>query len=182
MFFTLLITACGQGIKNPLNWEISNFTFKNQEGKDFGLTDLKGNVWIADFIFTNCTTVCLPMMSNMAELQGKLKGEGLNIELVSFSVDPEVDTPKVLKEYAKNYNADLSSWNLLTGYSQKTIEDFALKNFRTVAQKPDTSNQVIHGTSFYLIDTEGKVVKEYSGLEFPIDEIIKDVKLLTTKE
>ena len=182
LFLALLLIGCGQGIKNPLNWEINDFTFTNQEGKDLGLTDLKGKVWIADFVFTNCTTVCLPMMTNMAELQGKLKKDGLEVELVSFSVDPEVDTPEVLKEYAKYYNADLSSWHLLTGYSQKTIEDFALKNFKTVAKKPDKSNQVIHGTSFFLIDQEGKVVKEYSGLEFPIDEIIQDVKLLSTEE
>lgn len=182
LFFTLLLTGCGQGIKNPLNWEINDFTFTNQEGEDFGLANLKGKVWIADFVFTNCTTVCLPMMTNMAKLQDKLKEDGLSVELVSFSVDPEVDTPEVLKEYAKYYNADLSSWHLLTGYSQKTIEDFTMKNFKTLAKKPETSDQVIHGTSFYLIDKEGKVVKEYSGLEFPIEEIIKDVKILTAKE
>lgn len=182
--FSLLLVGCvqGQGIKNPLNLEVSEFSFTNQEGEKLGLDDLKGKVWIADFVFTNCTTVCLPMMANMAELQGKLKEEDLNVELVSFSVDPGIDTPEVLKEYAGNYNADLSSWNLLTGYSQKTVKDFALKSFKTIAIKPETGDQVIHGTSIYLINKEGTVMKDYNGLDAPFDEIINDVKLLNSKE
>jgi len=183
--FSLLLVGCGQGqgIKNPLNYEVSEFSFTNQEGEEFGLEDLKGKVWIADFVFTNCTTVCLPMMANMAGLQAKLKEEDLNVELISFSVDPEIDTPEVLKEYAGNYNANLSNWNLLTGYSQKTIQDFALKNFNAIAAiKPETSDQVIHGTSFYLINKEGIVLKDYNGFDAPFDEIINDVKLLISKE
>lgn len=123
------------------------------------------------------------MMANMAGLQAKLKEEDLNVELISFSVDPEIDTPEVLKEYAGNYNADLSNWNLLTGYQQKTIQDFALKNFNAIAAiKPETSDQVIHGTSFYLINKEGIVLKDYNGFDAPFDEIINDVKLLISKE
>ncbi|EGQ19272.1 SCO1 family electron transport protein [Sporosarcina newyorkensis 2681] len=182
--FSLLLVGCGQGqgIKNPLNLEVREFSFTNQEGEEFGLDDLKGKVWIADFVFTNCTTVCLPMMANMAELQGKLEEEDLSVELVSFSVDPVIDTPEVLKEYAGNFNADLSNWNLLTGYSQKTIKDFALKSFKTIAVKPDTGDQVVHGTSFYLINKEGTVMKDYSGLDIPTDEIINDIKLLNSEE
>lgn len=140
--FSLLLAGCGQeqGIKNSLNYEVSEFSFTNQEGEKFGLEDLKGKVWISDFVFTNCTTVCLPMMANMAELQAKLKEENLNVELISFSVDPGIDTPEVLKGYAGNYNADLSNWNLLTGYSQNTIKDFALKSFKAIAIKPETSD------------------------------------------
>ncbi|WP_255428598.1 SCO family protein [Sporosarcina sp. resist] len=182
--FSLLLVGCvqGKGIKNPLNLEVSEFSFTNQEGKKLGLDDLKGKVWIADFVFTNCTTVCLPMMANMTELQGKLKEEDLNVQLISFSVDPAIDTPEVLKEYAGNYNADLSSWNFLTGYSQNTIKDFAAKSFKAIAIKPKTGDQVIHGTSFYLINKEGTVMKDYSGLDAPFDEIINDVKLLNSKE
>lgn len=182
--FSLLLVGCvqGKGIKNPLNLEVSEFSFTNQEGEKLGLDDLKGKVWIADFVFTNCTTVCLPMMANMTELQGKLKEEDLNVELISFSVDPAIDTPEVLKEYAGNYNADLSSWNFLTGYSQNTIKDFAAKSFKAIAIKPETGDQVIHGTSFYLVNKEGTVMKDYSGIDAPFDEIINDVKLLNSKE
>lgn len=179
LFFSILLIGCNQQVKDPLNWELKEFTFANQEDQEFGLADLKGKIWVADFVFTNCVTVCLPMMANMTELQEKLKEEKLDVELVSFSVDPEIDTPEILKEYALSYGADLSNWNLLTGYSQETIEQFALENFKTIAKKPLDDTQVIHGTSFYLINKEGIIIKNYNGLNVPYEEIIKDIKLLS---
>lgn len=179
-FFILLLTGCGQGIKDPLNWEIGEFNFKNQDGQDIGLEDLKGDVWIADFVFTSCETVCPPMTANMTRIYQQLEEEGIeNVKFVSFSVDPLVDTPDKIKEFMSRYELDSENWQFLSGYSQETIEDFALKNFKTLVKKPEAADQVIHGTSFYLINKEGVVVKDYSGLsDVPYDEIIKDVKLL----
>lgn len=182
LIVSLLLAGCGPKIKDPLNWEIEDFSFINQEGRDFGLTDLNGKVWIADFVFTNCVTVCLPMTKNMAELQQQLNEKDLNVELVSFSVDPEIDTPEVLTKFANDYHADLSNWHFLTGYSQEYIEEFAFENFKTLVKKPEEDDQVIHGTSFFLVNQNGTIIKEYSGLEFPIEEIIEDVKILTAKE
>lgn len=178
-FIVLLLTSCGEGIKDPLNWELTNFSAKTEEGKDINLADLKGKVWVADFIFTNCATVCPPMTANMTKLQGMLKEQELDVEIVSFSVDPTVDTPEKLKEYVLKFNGDLSNWHLLTGYSQEFIEKYALKNFKTIVKKPDTDNQVIHGTSFFLIDKDGNVVKNYDGITVPYDEIVKDIKVIS---
>lgn len=97
----VLLAACGKTIPDAKNWPVDDFTFTDQNGQSFGLSDLKGKVWVADFIFTNCETVCPPMTANMAKLQDMVKEEGLDVEFVSFSVDPEVDTPEKLKEYAK---------------------------------------------------------------------------------
>ncbi len=80
------------------------------------LDNLKGKWWIADFIFTNWTTVCLPMTNNKSILQRKLKDNNLDVQLVSFSVDPDFDSPEVLKEYAEQYGVDFSNWSFLTGY------------------------------------------------------------------
>lgn len=181
IFTVLILSACGQGeIKDAKNWPIEDFTFTNHEDKSLGLSDLKGKVWVADFIFTNCTTICIPMTSNMVKLQKMAKDENIkNIEFVSFSVDPNVDTPKVLTEYGKQYNADMKNWHFLTGYSQEEIEKFALKNFKALVKKPKTDDQVIHQTYFYLVNQEGKIMKYYSGVaEIPFDEIIKDIKTL----
>lgn len=177
----LFLSACGQsGIKNALNWELADFTYKNQENKEFGLKDLEGKVWVADFIFTNCEDVCMPMTANMKKLQQLAEEEGIeNIEFVSFSVDPTVDTPEVLKDFGSQYNADFSNWHFLTGYQQAEIEQYAMDNFKAIVKKPQTGDQVIHGTDFYLVDQEGKVMKYYTGLaEIPLDEIIKDIKAL----
>lgn len=182
LLFSLLLAGCGQAIEDPLNWEIEDFTFTNQENEEFGLSDLKGEVWVADFVFTNCTTVCLPMTSNMVDLQKQFKEEGLDVKIVSFSVDPTVDTPEILKSYAENYGADLSSWNLLTGYSPEDIDQFAMKNFQVLARKPENTDQVIHGTSFYLVDQNGVVMKDYDGVKLPAEEIMADAKILLSEE
>jgi protein SCO1 len=178
-FFVLLLTSCGEGIKDPLNWELPNFSATTEEGKNISLRDLKGQVWVADFIFTNCATVCPPMTANMTKLQGMLKEKGLDVDIVSFSVDPTVDKPKKLKEYVMKFNGDMTKWHLLTGYSQVFIEEYAMKNFKTIVKKPDTDNQVIHGTSFFLIDQDGNVVKSYDGMDVPYDDIIRDIKIIT---
>ncbi|MDN7246769.1 SCO family protein [Planococcus shenhongbingii] len=182
LLFSLLLAGCGQAIEDPLNWEIEDFTFTNHENEEFGLADLKGEVWLADFVFTNCTTVCLPMTSNMVDLQQQFKDQGLDVKIVSFSVDPAVDKPEVLKSYAENYGADLSSWNLLTGYSPETIDKFAMENFQTLARKPENTDQVIHGTYFYLVDQNGVVMKDYDGVNLSAGDIIADAKILLSEE
>jgi len=183
IMFTLLLSACGQGIKDPLNWKIEDFTFENQNGKNVELEDLKGQVWVADFIFTSCETVCPPMTANMDILNQKLKEEDINnIKFVSFSVDPEVDTPDRAKDFMKQYEIDPENWYFLSGYSQQTIEDFALKNFKTIVKKPETDDQVIHGTSFYLVNKDGVIVKDYPSLsDVPFDQMIEDIKILMSE-
>lgn len=178
---TFLLTACSSnGIKNPLNYTVEEFTYTDQNGNPFGLKDLEGKVWVADFIFTNCETVCLPMTNNMKKLQDEAEKEGIeNIQFVSFSVDPTVDSPEVLNDFGKSFHVDFQNWHFLTGYSQEHIEEFAMDVFKTVAVKPQTGDQVVHGTSFFLIDANGVVMKDYAGPdEFPMDEIIKDIKSL----
>lgn len=175
---SLFLAGCGQQLEDSVSWEIEDFTFTNQNNEDVSLSDLEGEVWLADFVFTNCTTVCLPMMANMTALQDELKQEGLDVRIVSFSVDPTIDTPEVLKSYAENYGADLSGWDLLTGYSPEKIDEFAMENFRTLARKPENEDQVMHGTSFYLIDREGVVRKYYNGINPPADEILNDIEIL----
>lgn len=182
MMTILLLAACGgQGeLKGALNYEVEDFTFTNQDGEQLGLQDLQGKVWLADFIFTNCETICLPMTSNMKKLQTMAAEEDIeNIEFISFSVDPTVDSPEILKAYAEQHEADFTNWNFLTGYEQKFIEQFGLKSFKTLIQKPASDDQVIHQSYFYLVNQEGKIQKYYSGAsDTPFEEIIDDIKKL----
>lgn len=178
---SIVLSACGQKeIKDALDWPVQDFTYTNQESKSYGMKDLEGKVWVADFIFTNCEDVCLPMTSNMSKLQEMAKKEGIkNLEFVSFSVDPIVDTPEVLTKFADQFQADTENWNFLTGFTQQEIEEFAVKNFKTLVKKPEQQDQVIHGTDFYLVDQEGTIKKYYTGLnEIPLDEIMDDIKTL----
>jgi len=177
----LLLSGCGKKeIENAVNWPIKDFTATNQQNKQIGLKDLKGKVWVSAFIFTSCADVCPPMTANMVKLQKKLKEENLkDVELVSFSVDPTVDTPEVLTNYAKQFGVDFSNWTFLTGYSQEFIEKFATESFKTIVKKPVEGNQVIHQTYLYLVDQEGNIKKTYSGYkDVPYEEIINDIKTL----
>ena len=104
------------------------------------LDDLKGKVWLAQFIYTVCTAACPPMMANLTEVDAKLTEEGVeDYKIVSFSIDPDVDTPKAMQEYLDMYGVeDQQKWEMLTGYSQETITNFAKTSFKTfVAASPD---------------------------------------------
>ncbi|EDL65598.1 YpmQ [Bacillus sp. SG-1] len=104
---------------------------------------------------------------------------GKDVRIVSFSVDPEVDTPEVLKDFIGMYEANTENWDLLTGYELREISSFAKESFKVLVTDDPSSNQVIHGTSFYLVNKEGRVDKDYSGVQdVPYDEIISDIKLL----
>ncbi|SFI00973.1 MULTISPECIES: SCO family protein [unclassified Bacillus (in: firmicutes)] len=181
-FCLLLLAGCSSGskLRDPLNWDVESFQYINQNGEKFGTKDLKGKVWVADLVFTSCQTVCPPMTANMAKLQRLAKEEKLDVQFVSFSVDPEVDKPEKLKAFVQKFTDDTKNWNLLTGYSQDDIEKFAKNNFKTLVDKPDNQDQVLHGTKFYLVDQNGKVMKEYSGMNnTPYDDILRDIRRLT---
>lgn len=179
MSLLLFAVACGKEIPDAKNWPIDSFTFTDQNNQPFGLEDLKGKVWVANFIFTRCADVCPPMTANMAKLQRMAKKEGLQVEFVSFSVDPENDHPEQLKAYIEKFHADVRHWHLLTGYTQQEIEAFAQKNFKAVVQKPAGQDQVIHGTDFYLVDQNGKIVQYYNGInDVPYEQILEHIKIL----
>ena len=190
----LVLSACSSSsFKEDHNYKIEPFEFTNQNNEKVSLDDLKGEVWLAQFVFTNCTTVCGPMMYHMAELQDDLIENNVeDYKIVSFSVDPEYDTPEILKEYLDVYAPDPeddkirwdeSKWEMLTGYTPKAIEELSMKSFKMpVAAYPDSSpeaGQVLHGTLFSLVNQEGEVVKSYSGVEdVPYDQIVKDMEAL----
>lgn len=183
LLIVLILSACsGGGFKAEHNYKIEPFEFTNQHNEKVSLDDLKGNVWLAQFVFTNCTSACPPMMSNMADVDKKLIDEGIeNYKIVSFSIDPTFDTPEIMQEYLDMYDIqDQSKWVMLTGYTQEKITDFAAKSFKTlVADIPD-SDQVMHATYFSLVNQKGEVVKTYNGMtDVPFDQIIKDMKALS---
>ena len=173
----LILSACG-------NQSIEDFSYTDHRGEQVSLDSLKGKPWLATFVFTNCETVCPPMTFNMAGIQEKLVEEGIeDYKIVAFSVDPKEDTPEKMQEYLGNFSVpDESKWHLLTGYSQEEIADFAVDNFKALVKDDPNSNQVVHGTSFYLMDAERAVANNYDGYtDVPVDEIAGDLNELIQK-
>lgn len=185
LLVALVMSACSGGFKADHHYSIAPFEFTNQNNEKVSLDDLKGEIWLAQFVFTTCTSVCPPMMSNMAELQEGLVDKGIeDYKIVSFSVDPDVDTPEKLGEYLGAFNVpDASKWEMLTGYKMEDISDIAVKSFKMPVIDDPNSDQVIHGSRFGLVDKEGKVVKSYPGYEdVPFDTIVKDMKALSKQD
>lgn len=177
----LLLAACNDlPIETNMSEDLHDFSFTNQNEESVALDDLKGQWWIADFVFTNCTTVCLPMTSNMKHLQENIEAEDLPIQLVSFSVDPDYDTPEVLKAYGEEYDADFDSWHFLTGYDFDTIRKLSIKSFKAIVKEPEYGDdQVMHDTRFFLVNPEGEIVKGYDGVKSKsMNDIIEDLNTL----
>ncbi len=128
------------------------FALTDQNGKAVTSDDLRGKVYVADFIFTNCAGPCPMMTAKMAELQAAIRHP--DVRLVSFTVDAERDTPAVLKEYAQRYNADDNRWLFLTGTVEQ-MKDVAV-GYKIAAQK-EADESVTHSTHFLLIGRDGKV-------------------------
>ncbi len=186
----LLLAACGSNEVEPMSYygnTLEEFEAVNQHNETFTSEDMNGKVWLANLIFTQCVTVCPPMTQNMTELTQELeKADIENTGVVSFSVDPDTDTPEVLSEYMSWYSpSETIEWQLLTGYEFEYLRDYALNNFKSIVKLPqDGSNQVLHGTAIYLIDENGKLVKDYTGVDagdnkFETEQIVKDVKTMT---
>ncbi|MFD2628221.1 SCO family protein [Oceanobacillus kapialis] len=177
----LFLAACGQDYNGDFSFDIADFSYTNQDNEQFSSSELEGKFWIADFIFTNCETVCPPMTSNMVDLQQMLKEEGMeDVEIVSFSVDPDNDTPEKLKEYAASRGATFENWNLLTGYEFQEIKELSIKSFKTALEKAPDSDQMMHGTSFFVVTPEGNAIKKFDGRQpaemEKIVQYLKEVK------
>ncbi|WP_422123219.1 SCO family protein [Planococcus sp. X10-3] len=170
----MLLAACGDSA-------IEDFSHTDQRGEEVSLEDLKGSPWLATFVFTNCTTVCPPMTFNMVTIQEELEAQGIDdYKIIAFSVDPVTDKPDVLADYLAKFNVpDPSKWHLLTGYSQDDIAAYAKDNFKAFVKDDPASNQVVHGTSFYLVDSNGKVAHNYDGYaDVPVEQIAEDMQEL----
>ncbi|MDQ0230670.1 SCO family protein [Metabacillus malikii] len=177
------LVGCSQSINLEehfsLNGTVEELEAVNQDGEAVNLIDeYENKVWLAAFIFTNCDTVCSPMTFNMTGLQKEMNEKKVDAELVSFSIDPEYDTPEVLKQFAQSFHVDEGNWNFLTGYDQETIELFANKSFLAPAAKLEDSNQFIHSTEIFLMKGT-KILEKYDvAAEVNTEKIIEDIKLL----
>ncbi|SEQ63481.1 protein SCO1/2 [Virgibacillus subterraneus] len=179
LLVVVILSACGDKYEGDYSYKVGDFTFTNQDGEQVSKSDLEGKFWVVDFIFTNCTTVCPPMTSNMADLQKQLKEAGLEeeVQLVSFSVNPKKDTPKILKDYAKARGGTFDNWHLLTGYEFETIKELSIKSFKAAVEKIADSNQVMHSTRFFIVTPEGNAIKGYDGRDQAnMEKIVQDIE------
>lgn len=139
---------------------VPSFVLTDQGGRPFSRASLEGKVWVAAFMFTRCPTVCPRITRRMKELQQQAKRGGVPLELLSFSVDPDYDTPKVLEEYARSFGLDLGSWTFVTG-DPTVIKNTAVVGFKMAlegrfdAAAPEGG--ILHGSHLVLIDGAAEI-------------------------
>jgi protein SCO1/2 len=132
---------------------VPEFTLTDQTGNAFGSADLKGKIWVANFIFTRCKGPCPLITTRMAELNGKLKKTHNEVKLASFTVDPEHDTPEVLSKYGTNLAANPADWKFLTG-SPEAMNEIVVKGLlQPLAKEPDGTPA--HSQRFVIVDGDG---------------------------
>ena len=160
----------------PFLGEINDFTLFNQNGIEFNKKDLIGNFWISDFIFTTCAGPCPVMSSQFQSFQEKYsKLENLN--LLSISVNPQYDTPNILSDYGKRFNADFDKWNFLTG-DVNEIHNLALESFNVGSAE----DPIFHSAFFILLDDKANIRGYYnSTLDKDLDKMHSDIDILIRK-
>lgn len=167
-FFTFAMKRQGQ--KLPVYSQIDGFSLTERSGRTITLADLSGKVWVANFIYTTCPTVCPRLTAKMQEVQSFVlaheadTGRDANVRLVSFTVDPENDTPEQLASYAQSWNADPRIWLFLTG-SLDDISRAVIEGMKIPFEKrgAEAAIEIMHGEKFVLVDRAGRIRGYFDG-------------------
>jgi protein SCO1/2 len=159
----------------PVMGEIPAFALVDQAGEPFGSADLEGRVYVANFFFTSCPSICPPMMHAVSTLQDRYGDSGVTeVHLVSITVDPETDTPERLTEYAARFGVDPERWTLLTGEID-TIRRVAVEGFKTAlgdrVEVEDGFFDIAHSGKLVLVDGRGRIRGYYDYDALGMDEV-----------
>ena len=162
--------------------QIPDFEYTNQNGKTVSKKDVLGRVFVADFFFSTCPTICPKMTSQMKRLQTLTK-DIKELHFLSFTINPENDTPEVLLEYAKQYGVDLKNWDFLTGDEEAT-HHLGVKGFLVHARSDENEpGGFAHSPSLVLIDRTGKIRGVYDGTNTEeVDLLNQDIRRLLRTE
>jgi protein SCO1/2 len=168
-------------------WVVPPFALTERSGKTITNHDLAGKIWVADFIYTTCPGPCPLITAAMAKLQDAVAHDP-QVQLVTFTVDPETDTPPVLAKYADQFGADPNRWWFLTG-PEKPLYDLIGSGFRLPVQDnsgqplADGQYKVTHSTYLALVDGDGNVRGYYNGTGAESQaDLLRDIKILENEE
>lgn len=183
-----LVDSLIQHQNNKQRHKIADFSFTNQNGITITQEDYKDVIYVADFFFTTCPTICPIMKDNMVWLQDQIK-EMPDVKLLSFSVTPDIDTSEVLHQYAKEKGVIDEKWNMLTG-DKKDIYYLARQSFLAVKTgSPEEMYDMVHTENFILVDKKGRIRGFYDGTLLNeekedtknVKQLLEDIKWLRSQ-
>ena len=157
---------------------IPEFTFTNQEGKPIGRAQMEGKITVVDFFFTSCPSICPVMSKEMARVNDMFRDEP-QVQLMSISIDPEYDTPQILKKYAEEHQAIPGKWHFLSGPKQETFQLARCGFVLPALDGNGVPDDFVHSDKFMLIDEQGRIRGYYSGTtREQVDLLILETKIL----
>ncbi|WP_162417202.1 SCO family protein [Cyclobacterium roseum] len=173
------LTVNGRTQTDTVYHTIADFAFLNQEGDTVSNADVAGKVYVADFFFTSCPTICPIMKKEMLRVYEAFKADS-DFKILSHTIDPEYDTVALLKDYAARLgveNAD--TWNFLTGDQEKIFEIGQTSYLTTAMSDKNEPGGYLHSGAFVLIDQQGRIRGVYDGTKATqVDRLIKDIPKL----
>lgn len=156
---------------------IADFSLTNQNGETITQDDYKDKIYVADFFFTTCQTICPIMTDHMVKIQEALKNDD-RVLLLSHTVTPEIDSVAQLKKYALEKGVDDTKWNLVTG-NKEEIYNLARKSYLAAKDVPYSDNDLVHTENFVLVDTKKRIRGFYDGTDpEAIAKLLDDIKIL----
>ena len=168
----------------PVLRTISSMDLVDQEGEPVNLQTFRGQPWFANIIFTRCPGPCARMTQKMRQLQEALPAEASEVQLVSLTTDPDFDTPEVLSQYARKFQADIRSWKFLTGTKEEIVrvstQEWLLVMLEKGEAERESPNDIfLHSTLTVLMDRLGRIRGTYEILEEgQLDEALADLQRL----
>ena len=175
LLMTLLtgIDGCRSAPPLPVYWKLPDFQLTSQSAQPFDSKSLDGSIWVADFIFTTCPGPCPRMSAQMRGVQTAVASMP-DVKLVSFTVDPQHDTPTALAQYAGRYHAEPGRWFFLTG-EQTALEALCRNGFKL----GDVDGSLVHSTRFVLMDRRSRVRGFYSSSDDgALPRLLHDIRSL----
>lgn len=175
-------TENGVSVTDTVQHTIPPFSFTDQDGKTVTEKDVAGKIYVADFFFTTCPSICPIMTGNLKKVQDEF-GKNEHIMILSHSIDPAFDTPEVLTKYAAEKGADTRFWKFLTG-NQDSIYDICENAYMAFAKTDkEAPGGYIHSGFLILIDKDRHIRGAYDGTEEgKTEELIADIKILLEEQ
>jgi protein SCO1 len=161
----------------PTLWPVPRFALVDQAGQIRTLDELRGSVWIADFIFTHCSSVCPVLTAKMVQVQRAIRDP--RVRFVSFSVDPDRDTPDALREYAGRWAPDETRWTLLATTKQSLA--VVVAGMKTFVQPQSDPNAELHTSEFFLVDGQGRLRGLYDADGVSFAQLLPDAHRLLSE-
>lgn len=166
----------------PIIAHVPEYELISENGQRFGSKDLKGRIYLANFVFSRCPSVCPKMLKELQKVQKRVRGTGQKVAIVTFTVDPEFDNERVLFDLARKQDANPYTWTFLTGSDKEAMFKLYRDGFKVgVEHNPQNMFDIAHSEKIVLVDDANRVRGYYAFEENSINQLMIDVGLLINR-